>query len=234
MRVLVADDHRLMIEGVVAALEEAEDIEVVGAALNGAEVLPLVHRLQPDLVLLDLSMPLMDGLTCLQRLREHYPEVRVVILSAFTDPGRIEAAFRGGASGYIVKGVSAPDLQAALRQMLIRDRRTPVGLAPPVTAGLTKRELSILTLIANGASNRTISTELHITEQTVKFHLTNIYRKLGVTNRTSATTVAFTFGILITGGYAPPIRHLDRLRECPAVSGRRTPRAARGRAQARG
>jgi DNA-binding NarL/FixJ family response regulator len=198
MRVLIADDHRLMIEGVAAALEGADDIEVVGTALNGAEVMPLVHRLQPDLVLLDLSMPLMDGLTCLQRLREHYPEVKVVILSAFTDPERIEAAFNEGASGYIVKGIDANDLQDALRQMLIRNVRTPLGLAPPATAGLTKREISILTLIANGTSNREIATELHVTEPTVKFHLTNIYRKLGVANRTSAARTAFALGLLVT------------------------------------
>jgi DNA-binding NarL/FixJ family response regulator len=187
-----------MIEGVAAALEGAEDIEVVATALHGAEVMPQVHRLQPDLVLLDLAMPLMDGLTCLQRLRESYPEVKVVILSACADPERIEAAFAEGASGYICKGVDANDLQDALRQMLIRNVRTPVGLAAPTTAGLTKREISILRLIADGASNRAIGTELHVTEQTVKFHLTNIYRKLGVTNRTSAVSVAFALGLLIT------------------------------------
>jgi DNA-binding NarL/FixJ family response regulator len=196
VRVLVADDHRLMLEGVTAALEGAENIEIVGTAVNGAEVMPLVHRVQPDLVLLDLSMPLMDGLTCLRRLREGYPEIRVVILSAFTDPERIEAAFAEGASGYIVKGVDAKDLQDALRQMLIRTIRTPVGLIPGATAGLTKREITILTLIGSGASNRKVATELHVTEQTVKFHLTNIYRKLGVSNRTEAAGAAYALELL--------------------------------------
>jgi DNA-binding NarL/FixJ family response regulator len=134
MRVLIADDHRLMIEGVRAALE---------------------------------------------------------------------GAFREGASGYIVKGVEANDLQDALRQMLMRNVRTPVGLAPPATdekVGLTKREIAILTLLANGASNRKIGTELHVTEQTVKFHLTNIYRKLGVANRTSAARAAYGLGLVTRSG----------------------------------
>ena len=96
MKVLVADDHRLMIEGVRAALAGAEDIEVVGEAINGAQVLPLTHRLRPDLVLLDLSMPLMDGLTCLAQLRQRFPEIKVVILSAYSDPERIQAALRAG------------------------------------------------------------------------------------------------------------------------------------------
>ena len=124
MKVLVADDHRLMIEGVRAALAGAEDIEVVGEAINGAQVLPLAHRLRPDLVLLDLSMPLMDGLTCLAQLRQRFPEIKVVILSAYSDPERIQAALRAGASGYIVKGVDSRDLAATLRQTV------PVAAAP--------------------------------------------------------------------------------------------------------
>ena len=204
MRVLIADDHRLMIEGVRAALEGAEDIEIVGAALSGAEVMPLVHRLQPDLVLLDLAMPLMDGLTCLQRLREHYPEVKVVILSAFTDPERIEAAFSEGASGYIVKGADSSDLATTLRRALKGTSHMTVGLPQPSettnakAAGLTKREVPILELIAQGHSNRQVADSLSVTEQTVKFHLTNIYRKLGVTNRTGAARAAYGLGLLVT------------------------------------
>jgi DNA-binding NarL/FixJ family response regulator len=202
MRVLIADDHRLMIEGVRAALEGAEDIEIVGTAFNGAEVMPLVHRLQPDLVLLDLAMPLMDGLTCLQRLQEHYPEVKVVILSAFTDPERIEAAFSEGASGYIVKGADSSDLATTLRRALQGTSHMTVGLPQPSettntnAAGLTKREVPILELIAQGHSNRQVADSLSVTEQTVKFHLTNIYRKLGVTNRTGAARAAYTLGLV--------------------------------------
>jgi DNA-binding NarL/FixJ family response regulator len=201
MKVLLADDHRLMIAGVRAALAGAEDIEVVGEALNGAQVLPLTNRLRPDLVLLDLSMPLMDGLACLAQLRQRFPEITVVILSAYSDPERIAAALRAGANGYIVKGVDSNDLAATLRQMLEETVYMPVGL--PVqgetaagAAGLTERELEILNLVAEGMSNRHVAARLVVTEQTVKFHLTNIYRKLKVSNRTEAARAAHRLGLV--------------------------------------
>ena len=202
MKVLVADDHRLMIEGVRAALADAEDIEVVGEAINGAQVLPLTHRLRPDLVLLDLSMPLMDGLTCLAQLRQRFPEIKVVILSAYSDPERIQAALRAGASGYIVKGVDSRDLAATLRQMLEENVYMTIGLPEPGktagadAAGLTEREVEILNLIAQGHSNGHVAQELFVTEQTVKFHLTNIYRKLKVSNRTEAARAAYRLGLV--------------------------------------
>ena len=202
VKVLVADDHRLMIEGVRAALADAEDIEVVGEAINGAQVLPLTHRLRPDLVLLDLSMPLMDGLACLAQLRQRFPEIKVVILSAYSDPERIQAALRAGASGYIVKGVDSRDLAATLRQMLEGNVYMTIGLPEPGktagadAAGLTEREVGILKLVAQGHSNGHVAQELFVTEQTVKFHLSNIYRKLDVSNRTEASRWAQLNGIL--------------------------------------
>jgi DNA-binding NarL/FixJ family response regulator len=201
MKVLLADDHRLMIAGVRAALAGAEDIEVVGEALNGAQVLPLTNRLRPDLVLLDLSMPLMDGLACLAQLRQRFPEIKVVILSAYSDPERIAAALRAGANGYIVKGVDSNDLAATLRQMLEETVYMPVGLpeqgeTAAGAAGLTERELEILNLVAEGMSNRHVAARLVVTEQTVKFHLTNIYRKLKVSNRTEAARAAHRLGLV--------------------------------------
>ena len=202
MKVLVADDHRLMIEGVRAALADAEDIEVVGEAINGAQVLPLTHRLRPDLVLLDLSMPLMDGLACLAQLRQRFPEIKVVILSAYSEPERIQAALGAGASGYIVKGVDSRDLAATLRQMLEENVYMTIGLPEPGktagadAAGLTEREVEILNLIAQGHSNGHVAQELFVTEQTVKFHLTNIYRKLKVSNRTEAARAAYRLGLV--------------------------------------
>jgi DNA-binding NarL/FixJ family response regulator len=202
MRVLVADDHRLMIEGVRAALADSKDIEVVGEALNGAQVLPLANRLRPDLVLLDLSMPLMDGATCLTRLQQRFPEIKVVILSAHNDAACIETALQSGASGYIVKGADSSDLATTLRRALQGTSHMTVGLPQPSettntnAAGLTKREVPILELIAQGHSNRQVADSLSVTEQTVKFHLTNIYRKLGVTNRTGAARAAYTLGLV--------------------------------------
>jgi DNA-binding NarL/FixJ family response regulator len=202
MKVLVADDHRLMVEGIRRALEGAEDIEVVGEASTGSQVLPLVRRLRPDVVLLDMRMPQMDGLTCLDQLQKNCPDVKVIVLSVFSDPERIQAAFKHGASGYIVKSVNPIDLASAIRQAVEGTVFHAIGL-PEVderslgkAAGLTERELSILKAVAQGLSNAAIGKELWVTEQTVKFHLTNIYRKLGVSSRTEAVHSAYERGIL--------------------------------------
>jgi DNA-binding NarL/FixJ family response regulator len=202
MKVLVADDHRLMVEGIRRALEGAEDIEVVGEASTGSQVLPLVRRLRPDVVLLDMRMPQMDGLTCLDQLRKNCPDVKVIVLSVFSDPERIQAAFKHGASGYIVKSVNPLDLPSAIRQAVDGTVFHAVGL-PEVdeqslgkAAGLTERELSILKAVAQGLSNAAIGKELWVTEQTVKFHLTNIYRKLNLANRTEAARYAYQHGLV--------------------------------------
>ena len=202
MKVLVADDHRLMVEGIRRALEGADEIEVVGEASTGSQVLPLVRRLRPDVVLLDMRMPQMDGLTCLDQLRKSFPDVKVIVLSVFSDPERIQAAFKHGASGYIVKSVNPLDLPAAIRQAVDGTVFHAIGL-PEVderslgkAAGLTERELSILKAVAQGLSNAAIGKELWVTEQTVKFHLTNIYRKLDVSNRTEAVRYAHDHAIV--------------------------------------
>ena len=116
MKVLIADDHRLVLDGVRRTLERDDDIEVVGEATNGSQVLPFVRRTSPDVLLLDLRMPQMDGLTCIEQVRKHCPGVKIVVLSASTDPERIQAALNRGASGYIVKSVNPGDLPSAVRQ----------------------------------------------------------------------------------------------------------------------
>jgi len=201
MKVLVADDHRLMVEGIRRALEPADDIEIVGEASTGSQVLPLVRRLNPDVVLLDMRMPQMDGLTCLDQIKKNCPNVKVIMLSVFSDPERIQAAFSHGASGYIVKSVNPLDLPSAIRQAVEGTVFNALGF-PDVdeesvgkAAGLTERELSILKAVAKGLSNAAIGRELWVTEQTVKFHLTNIYRKLNLANRTEAARYAYQHGL---------------------------------------
>jgi len=201
MKVLIADDHRLMVEGVKKALNEAGDFEVVGEAENGAQVMPLVSRLRPDLVLLDLRMPQMDGLQCLAEIRARYPETKVVILSVSTDPDVIQAVLKRGAAAYIVKSVNPADLPSALRQAAEGTVFTAIGLPEDGTTvakevGLTDRELVILDALARGLSNSAIGKELWVAEQTVKFHLTNIYRKLGAANRTEAVRRAYELGLI--------------------------------------
>ena len=200
MKVLIADDHRLILAGIRRALEAVEDIEIVGEANVGSQVLPLVRRTNPDVVLLDMRMPQMDGLACLDQIRKHCPKVKVVVLSVFGDSDHIQAAFRHGASGYIVKSVNPLDLPSAIRQAVEGDVFHAVGLPEQngdegKAVGLTDRELSILKAVARGLSNQAIGKELWVTEQTVKFHLTNIYRKLNLANRTEAARYAYQHGL---------------------------------------
>jgi DNA-binding NarL/FixJ family response regulator len=202
LRVLIADDHRLMVEGTKQALERAGGFEIVGEAVNGVQVLPLVRRLKPELVLLDLRMPQMDGLTCLAKIKKEFPDIRVAILSVSQDPDLIQTALKRGASAYIVKSIDPDDLAGALRQALDGNVFTTAGVTEDPgqraarDAGLTERELVIVRAVARGLSNEAISKELWVAEQTVKFHLTNIYRKLGVANRTEAARYAFEQGLI--------------------------------------
>ena len=202
MRVLIADDHRLMVEGTRQALERAGGFEIVGEATTGVQVLPLVRRLKPELVLLDLRMPQMDGLTCLAKIRKEFPDVKVAILSVSQDPELIQTALKRGASAYIVKSIDPDDLAGALRQALDGNVFTTAGVTEDPgeraakDAGLTERELVIVRAVARGLSNEAIAKELWVAEQTVKFHLTNIYRKLGVSNRTEAARYAFEQGLV--------------------------------------
>lgn len=168
--------------------------EVVGEAHSGVEVLPLVGRLRPDVVMLDMRMPGIDGLGCLDRLGAAYPHVKVVILSMFDDPRQIQSAFQHGAYGYVLKTIHPRDLASAIRQAVDGTGYHASGLPAfagegPVRTlprGLSEQELDILLAVARGDSNKVISQMLLMSEPTVKFHLTRIYRKLGVFNRTQA------------------------------------------------
>ena len=202
MRVLIADDHPLILAGIKRALEEDDQFEVVAEARVGSQVLPLVSQTNPDLALLDLRMPEMDGLTCLDRIRKDHPKVKVVILSVSTDPEIVQTVLNHGAAAYIVKSVNPIDLSSALRQALEGTVFSAVGLPEKTAqedavkaAGLTDRETTILKALARGLSNEAIGKELWVAQQTVKFHLTNIYRKLGVKNRTEATRYAYQHGL---------------------------------------
>ena len=202
IKVLLADDHKLILAGIRRALEEVEDLEVVGEAESGSQVLPLIHQTSPDIVLLDLRLPDMSGLACLDSIRKKHPNVKVVILSAFNDPEHIQSAFQRGATAYIVKSVNPVDLPSALRQALDQTVYQGVRVIGDVSGqagdglGLTEREMSMLKALARGLSNQAISKEFWVTEQTVKFHLSNIYRKLGVANRTEAARFAYERGLV--------------------------------------
>ncbi len=202
LRVLLADDHRLILASVRNALEESGEFEVVGEAMTGNQVLTLVKRTLPDVVVLDIRMPGMDGLVCLDQIKKRHPEIKVIVLSASTDQKLIENVLKRGASAYIVKSVNPIDLPSAIRQSLDETVYTAIGLSEDTattaaqSAGLTARELAILTALAQGKANAAIAKELWVAPQTVKFHLTNIYRKLGVANRTEAARYAYQQGLV--------------------------------------
>jgi DNA-binding NarL/FixJ family response regulator len=201
LKVLVADDHRLMLEALRVALSGLDDMELVGEASSGPEVLPMVSRTNPDLVVLDFRMPGIDGLTCLDRIRSRHPNVKVAMLSADDDPAVIDAALTRGANAYIVKSIDPRDLPSALRQAVRQSvfqaparSESTAGRADDGT-GLSPSELKVLKAMALGRSNKEIAQELWLSDQTVKFHLRNIYRKLEIASRTEAIGWAYAQGI---------------------------------------
>ncbi len=203
LKVLVADDHPLILQGLRRTLEACDDIDVIGEARSGDEIVPLVQRRRPDVVLLDMRMPGLDSAECIRRIRESWPEVKTVVLSASEDRATIDSAIAAGASAYVLKSVSALDIPALVRQVAAGYSlyHSPAeaddacdGDEPG--AGLTERETTILTAVAGGKTTKAISAELWVTEHTVKFHLTNIYRKLGVSNRSGAVRYAFEHGLV--------------------------------------
>jgi DNA-binding NarL/FixJ family response regulator len=203
LRVVTVDDHQLMLDAIRITLEEAEGIELVGEALSGSEALPLIARTLPDMVLLDIRMPNMDGLACLGRIRERHPNIKVVILSGIDEPEQIRTALEQGACAFVVKHVDPQDLPSALRQAAAGTVFQVLGTAESgedsaaKAAGITESELRVLRSLAQGLSNKQIAAKLFITEQTVKFHLTNIYRKLQVSNRTEAARYAYQHGLVV-------------------------------------
>jgi DNA-binding NarL/FixJ family response regulator len=205
VKVLIADDHPLIISGIRRALEQGEGIEIVGEAHSATEVWHLIERRRPELVLLDLRMPGVAGTDCIKRIRDDWPDVKVVVLSACSDQPTIDGALIAGASAFVVKSVTPTDIASVIRQAV---SGTVVHMSPqrrvadplpdePVGPALTERERVILDAVASGHTTAAISKELWVSEHTIKFHLTNIYRKLGVRNRAGAVRYALDNGLVV-------------------------------------
>jgi NarL family two-component system response regulator YdfI len=215
LRILVVDDHVIVREGLRLILEGEPDLRLVGDAGDGATALRLVGELQPHVVLMDVRMPGMDGLEAIAQIRQHWPEVAVVILTTYDDDELILKGLRAGASGYLLKDVDRATLFHAIRAAA----RGETLLSPPVLASLlkstapapvqaqklskqeggsvlTERERSVLEAVARGARNKEIAAHLGISEPTVKTHLANLYAKLNVDSRASAVAVAIERGLL--------------------------------------
>ena len=202
LRVLIADDHQLTLSAVMSALQEADGVKVVAEASSGRMALGAVQRSSPDVALIDMHMPgAIDGPTCAERIRNRFPQVRVVMISGFTDEASIRMAFRRGAHAFISKAVDPRDIGPALRQAVAGTvYHAPPGEGPleaeDLAEGLSERETAVLRAVASGLSNQAIGKRLWVTEHTVKFHLTNIFRKLEVSNRTEAARWAHSHGIV--------------------------------------
>jgi DNA-binding NarL/FixJ family response regulator len=205
VKVLIADDHPLMLAGIRRALERSENIEIVGEAHSATEAMSLVERRRPEVVLMDLRMPGVQGNEHIEQVLSTWPEVKVVVLSATEDKSSIDSALNAGASAFVLKSVSPSDIAGIIRQVATgavfhapRQRPGAGGesAAEPAGPDLTDRERSILSAIAQGLTTSEISRELWISEHTVKFHLTNVYRKLGVSNRAGAVRFALENGLV--------------------------------------
>ena len=204
IRVLIADDHSVVRQGLRMFLAADAEIEVVGEARDGAEALRLTRQLQPDVVLMDLLMPVMDGMTATATIRRELPDIEVVALTSMLEDKSVVEAIRSGAVGYLLKDTEAHELRRAIRAAAAGQ----VQLSPQVTARLvrevaapeqpqplTERETSVLGLVAQGQSNKDIARTLSIGEQTVKTHVAHILGKLGVSSRTQAALYAVRIGL---------------------------------------
>jgi len=209
IRILVVDDHPVVREGLVAILEAEDGLAVVGEAGDGQEAVRQYRAVKPDIVLMDLAMPGVDGVQAIQQIREIDPAARVVVLTAYDTDDRILQAVQAGASGYLLKGAPREEIYRAVRVVDLGG-----SLLEPAVAGkllnrvggilrgegieeqLTPRELDVLTLMARGFRNKEIAYDLHITERTVKFHANAIYRKLDVGGRTEAVSKAIQRGLV--------------------------------------
>lgn len=198
IRVLLADDHQLVRSGLAALLAGNEDIEVVGTAANGAEAVELARQSRPDVVLMDLVMPIMDGVEATRRLVADLPGAQVVVLTSFSDQERILAALDAGAIGYLLKDVDPAELVRGVRaaargesplhpkaaRSLLSSRTE--GRPPERNVELTPREAQVLSLLRQGLANKQIARSLGISQATVKAHLTSVFQRIGVTDRVQA------------------------------------------------
>ena len=200
-RVLLVDDHALLRTGVANIINQEADLRVVAEAGNGAEAVAAYERYHPDVTLLDLRMPEMEGVEAVRRIRERDPRARVIVLTTYDTDDEISRALKAGAKAYVLKDISADDLIACIRDVLAGKTylapQAAARLAEGVThVQLTPRELATLRLMADGKANKEIANELGISDRTVKTHLGHLFEKLGVASRTEAIKVAMRRGLV--------------------------------------
>jgi DNA-binding NarL/FixJ family response regulator len=199
--VLIVDDHALFRTGVANIINQEPDLRVVAEASNGAEAVEAYERVRPDVMLLDLRMPVMEGVEAVRRIRERDPRARVIVLTTYDTDDEIARALKAGAKAYVLKDISADDLVGCIRHVLAGKTYIAPAAAAKLAEGVTRvqltpRELSTLRLMADGKANKEIANELGISDRTVKTHLGHLFEKLGVASRTEAIKVATRRGLV--------------------------------------
>jgi len=210
IQLLIVDDHAIVRDGIRSLLSTIKDIDVVGEAATGREALNLFNRWKPDIVLMDLVMPEMDGIQAIQAIMELHPEAKILVLTSFATDDKVFPAIKAGASGYLLKDSDSDELVRSIREVqrgessidpkiarkLLRELSDPPPQPPPAEVDpLTERELEVLKLVARGQSNSEISKQLVISEGTVRTHVSNILGKLHLASRTQATLYALRKGL---------------------------------------
>lgn len=201
IRILTADDHPVLREGIAAIINNQPDMVVVSQAGNGREAIQMHREHRPDVTLMDLRLPDMNGIEAMIAIRAEVPEARIVILTTFEGDVEIQRALQAGASGYLLKNMPQKQLADAIRHVHAGKRRVPAELAAQLAEhmgdeGLSEREIAVLKLVADGNRNREIGERLFITEETVKVHIRHIMEKLGAKDRTQAVAIAVRRGIM--------------------------------------
>lgn len=207
IRVLIADDHPVVRTGLVGMLSAQPEFVVIGVATNGKQAIEFADRLHPNVVLMDLRMPELDGVAATSEIRRRLPAVQVLVLTTYDSDADILRAIEAGAIGYVLKDVPREDLFRAIRSAAKGETflgptiaaRLMGRMRAPIEATLSAREIEVLMMVSRGASNKEIGRQLHVSEATVKTHLIHIFEKLNVSDRTQAVTVAVQRGILLLG-----------------------------------
>ena len=200
-RVLIVDDHPLLREGIAAVIEGQADLVVVGEAANGQEAVEMVRSSSPDVVLMDLQMPVMGGIEAICAIRAEFPEARIVVLTTYKGDTQALRAFEAGASGYLLKSMLRKDLLETIRAVHAGRKRIPPEIASEIAEhhtddALSQREIEVLRRVSAGGANKIIAGELGISEETVKAHMRSILAKLSANDRTHAVMIALKRGII--------------------------------------
>jgi len=201
IRVLSADDHPLLREGIAALIGNQSDMQLIGEASNGREALEQFRKQRPDITLMDLQMPEMSGIDAISAIRGEFPDAKIIVLTTYSGDFQVSRALKAGARGYLLKDMLRQELLGTIRAVHAGQKRLSAEVAAEIAEHatddvLTPREIDVLRLLANGNANKEIAGKLSLTEETVKGHVKNILAKLGVHDRTHAVTIGLKRGII--------------------------------------